>query len=168
MGQKFARLSDVVLLFCMTTDDHFDFFLHNIHTKYKLMLLRSTKTKYSVSVKQRGEPFWDTSLPPVTPHCPNPKWSTGSWNRSNLRLLDPLINFPISRPSGGRLATTLVATKNDILYFSLFCQAQPELQLCWAELALISSNTPTHPPPPPPIQTRSEACMQVSSNQVIK
>ena len=28
-----------------------------------------------------------------------------------------------------------------------FCQAQPQpqLQLCWAEIALISSKTPTHP-----------------------
>ena len=29
-----------------------------------------------------------------------------------------------------------------------FCQAQPQLQLSWAELALVSSNTPTPTPTP--------------------
>ena len=67
-----------------------------------------------------------------------------------MHILAQASGIPVSWCSGSQLATTLVATINDILFF---CQAQLQLQLqlqlSW-KLILISPATHHHPSHPQP------------------
>ena len=111
-------------------------------------------------------------MPPNVSECLHPKKCYYRYFFGKALCINPL-----GHKGGGGLVQREKPLTSKLLVLEPrsrdFCQAQPQLQLSWAELALISSNTPTypHPPlPPPPGQVLKEfeACMQVSSKQASK
>ena len=59
-----------------------------------------------------------------------------SYNTALSELLARAYGVPVGQRWGGRLATMLVATKNDII--AKLSQAKPQLQLSWLALASLN------------------------------